>query len=176
VAQERATVKDVAARAGVSAATVSRVLSGDYPVATSTRNKVTRAIRELDYVANAQARALKGSGTKMVAFVLEDVTGPSFAMVAKGVEQQATAAGRLCLVCTTHGDPDRELAIVEAMREQHADAVILVGGGTQDMTYRHRMITIARALEKAGSRSVLAGRPPLGDDVPATDTPPPPAA
>jgi LacI family transcriptional regulator len=92
---ERVTVKDVAARAGVSVATVSRVLSGDYPVATTTRNRVHRAVRDLDYVANAQARALKGTGTKMVAFVLEDVTGPSFAMVAKGVEQQATAEGRL---------------------------------------------------------------------------------
>lgn len=167
-AAERATVKDVAARAGVSAATVSRVLSGDYPVSTATRAKVQRAVRDLDYVANAQARALKGSGPKMVAFVLEDVTGPSFAFVAKGVEQQATAEGRLCLVCTTHGDPGRELAIVEAMREQQADAVILVGGGTFGDDYRTRMTDFARSLEKAGSRLVLAGRPPLGGDVPAT--------
>lgn len=166
--REHATVKDVARRAGVSAATVSRVLSGDYPVSAATRNRVQRAIRELDYVANAQARALKGSGTRTVAFVLEDVTAPSFAMVAKGVEQQAAMEGRLCLLCTTNGDPDREVAIVEAMREQHAEAIILVGGGAQDDQYRQRMTAIARALQKAGSRLVLAGRPPLGDGVPAT--------
>ncbi|MCG5218061.1 LacI family DNA-binding transcriptional regulator [Streptosporangium sp. KLBMP 9127] len=164
----RATVRDVAARAGVSATTVSRVIKGDYPVAQATRTRVLRAIRELDYVLNAHARALSGAGTKMVAFVLDDVTGPSFAYVAKGVEQQATAEGRLCMVCTTHGDPARELAVVEAMREQRADAVILVGGGTLDDAYRERMSHFAHALDKAGSRLVLCGRPPLGDDVPST--------
>lgn len=166
---ERATVKDVAARAGVSPATVSRVIAGNYPVSTATRARVQRAVRELDYVANAQARALKGGvGSRMVAFVLDDVTGPSFAYVAKGVEEQAAAEGRLCLICTTHGDPARELAVVEAMREQHADAVVLVGGGFLGEEYRDRMIHIAHALDRAGSRLVLCGRPPLGDDVPTT--------
>ncbi|MEU4231346.1 LacI family DNA-binding transcriptional regulator [Nonomuraea sp. NPDC026600] len=165
---ERATIRDVAARAGVSASTVSRVIAGDYPVAQSTRVRVMRAMRELDYVLNVHARALSGASTKMVAFVLDDVTGPSFAYVAKGVEQQATAEGRLCMVCTTHGDPSRELAVVEAMREQRADAVILVGGGSLDDTYRERMTHFAHALDKAGSRLVLCGRPSLGDDVPTT--------
>ena len=167
-AASRATVKDVAVHAGVSPATVSRVLAGNYPVSAAIRARVQRAIRDLDYVANAQARALKGAGTRMVAFVMDDVTGPSFAYVAKGVEEQATAEGRLCIICTTHGDPNRELAVVEAMREQHADAVILVGGGYLDKTYRDRMIHFARGLDKAGSRLVLCGRPPLGDDVPTT--------
>jgi LacI family transcriptional regulator len=164
----RVTVKDVAVHAGVSPATVSRVIAGDYPVSAATRARVQRAVRELDYVANAQARALKGTGPGMIAFLLDDVTGPSFAYVAKGVEQQATDEGRLCIICTTHGDPERELAVVEAMREQQADAVILVGGGFLDDDYRQRMIHFARALDKAGSRLVLCGRPPLGDDVPST--------
>jgi LacI family transcriptional regulator len=167
-AAPRVTVKEVAAHAGVSPATVSRVLAGDYPVTAATRARVQRAVRELDYVANAQARALKGAGTGMIAFVMDDVTGPSFAHVAKGVEQQATAQGRLCIICTTHGDASRELAVVEAMREQRADAVILVGGGFLDEEYRERMIHFAHALDKAGSRLVLCGRPPLGEDVPTT--------
>jgi LacI family transcriptional regulator len=166
--RDRATIRDVAARAGVSASTVSRVIKGDYPVAPATRTRVLRAIDELDYVLNVHARFLSGASTKMVAFILDDVTGPSFAYVAKGVEQQATAEGRLCMVCTTHGDPSRELAIVEAMREQRADAVILVGGGSADDAYHARMTHFAHALDKAGSRLVLCGRPPLGDDVPTT--------
>ncbi|WP_228010280.1 LacI family DNA-binding transcriptional regulator [Nonomuraea phyllanthi] len=165
---ERVTVRDVAARAGVSATTVSRVIKGDYPVAQATRTRVLRAMRELDYVLNVHARALSGASTQMVAFVLDDVTGPSFAYVAKGVEQQATTEGRLCMVCTTHGDPARELAVVEAMREQRADAVILVGGGSLDDAYVERMTHFAHALDKAGSRLVLCGRPPLGADVPTT--------
>jgi LacI family transcriptional regulator len=127
-----------------------------------------KAVRELDYVVNAQARALVGGGTKTVAFVVRDLVGPSFAYVGQGVEEQATAEGRLCLVCTTHGDPDRELELIEVMREQQAEAVVLVGGGFNNQLYLDRMIQVARALDKSGSRLVLCGRPPLGADVPAT--------
>ncbi|NUR59812.1 MAG: LacI family DNA-binding transcriptional regulator [Catenulispora sp.] len=165
---ERATIRDVAARAGVSPSTAARVVAGNYPVAQATRNKVLKAMRELDYVPNAQARALAKGGTKTVAFIMDDVTGPSFAYIAKGVEQQAAAEGRLCMVFSSHGDPGRELAIVETMREHSADAVILVGGGSLADAYRQRMISFAHALDKSGSRLVLAGRPPLDADVPTT--------
>ncbi|TCO44052.1 LacI family transcriptional regulator [Kribbella antiqua] len=165
---ERPTVKDVAASSGVSATTVSRVLAGNYPVSTATRARVMKAVRELDYVINAQARALGGGGTKTVAFIVHDLVGPAFAYVGQGVEQEATAEGRLCLVCTTHGDPERELELIELMREQQAEAVVLVGGGSNSSSYIERMTQAARGLDKSGSRLVLCGRPPLGPDVPAT--------
>jgi LacI family transcriptional regulator len=60
-ANRAATIRDVATRAGVSVATVSRVITGNYPVAAPTKNRVMRAVRELDYVVNAHARALAGS-------------------------------------------------------------------------------------------------------------------
>ena len=165
---DRPTVKDVAASSGVSATTVSRVLAGNYPVSTATRARVMKAVRELDYVINAQARALGGGGTKTVAFIVHDLVGPAFAYVGQGVEQQATAEGRLCLVCTTHGDPERELELIELMREQQAEAVVLVGGGSNSRSYVERMTQAARALDKSGSRLVLCGRPPLGPEMPAT--------
>ncbi|MFE9452333.1 LacI family DNA-binding transcriptional regulator [Streptomyces sp. NPDC006739] len=165
---DASTVRDVAARAGVSASTVSRVLGGTYPVATATRAKVLKAMRELDYVVNAHARALGGATNKTVAFVVDDVTGPFYAHIARGVEEQASAEGRLCMLCTTHGDPQRILAVVETMREQRADAVIVVGGAWEDRAYQDRMTHFAHALDRAGSRLVLVGRPPLGPGVPAT--------
>ena len=164
----RPTVKDVAAAAGVSATTVSRVLGGTYPVSASTRKRVLRAVQDLDYVINAQARALVGGSTRTVAFVVRDLVGPLFAYIGQGVEQQATAEGRLCLVCTHHGDPDRELEIIELMREQQAEAVVLVGGGLRTAEHIERMAQIARSLERVGSRLVLCGRPPIGPDAPAT--------
>ncbi|WP_026931809.1 LacI family DNA-binding transcriptional regulator [Glycomyces tenuis] len=166
--EKRPTIRDVAALAGVSVPTVSRVLAGNYPVAPATRAKVLRAMRELDYVVNAHARALAGATTKTVAFVVDDVTGPFYAFIARGVEQQAASEGRLCLLCTTHGDPERELAVVELMREQHAEAVIVVGGAWDREQYRERMRYFATALDKSGSRLVLCGRPSLGENVPAT--------
>ncbi|MDX6314329.1 MAG: LacI family transcriptional regulator [Streptomyces sp.] len=165
---KRGTIKEVAARAGVSPATVSRVMGGTYPVAPATRKRVQRAMHELDYVVNAYARALVAETSNTVAFVLDDVTGPFFAHIARGVEQQASAEGRVCLVCASHGDPDRELAVINLMRQQRAEAVILVGGARYSPDYTERMVRLARSLDAAGSRLVLCGRPSLGEDVPET--------
>ena len=165
----QATIREVAARAGVSMATVSRVMTGSQPVSPDRRERVLRAIDDLDYVVNTHARSLSGSATETVAIVLEDITGPSFAAMAHGVEQEAAARGRLSLVCATHGDPEQELRMVDLMRRQHAKAVILVGGADDLDEYRSRMARFARSLDAAGSRLVLCGRPPLDEaDVPAT--------
>ncbi|MFJ8019340.1 LacI family DNA-binding transcriptional regulator [Streptomyces sp. NPDC096311] len=163
-----ARIKEVAARAGVSTATVSRVLGGTYPVAAATRIRVQRALRELDYVVNASARALGTANSNTVAFIVNDIIGPFFAHIAHGVEQQATAEGRLCLVCTTHNDPARELAVINLMRERKAEAVVVVGGAVQTPEYVQRMAKLARSLDAEGSRLVLCGRPSLGPDVPET--------
>ncbi|GAA3092000.1 LacI family transcriptional regulator [Kribbella aluminosa] len=168
IAGGRPTVKDVAVAAGVSATTVSRVLAGNYPVSASTRKRVLRAVQDLDFVINAQARALVGGSTRTVAFIVRDLVGPLFAYIGQGVEQQATAEGRVCLVCTHHGDADRELELIELMREQQAEAVVLVGGGLRTPEHLERMAQIARSLERVGSRLVLCGRPPIGPDAPST--------
>lgn len=164
----RSTIRDVAARAGVSAATVSRVLGGVYPVSVTTRTRVMRAVRDLDYVADARAKAVAGVGTPTLGFVLDDITGPSFALMAHGVEREATRLGHLCLVCSTDGDARHELDFVETMRAQRATAVILVGGGADTPEYRARTAQVADALASAGSRLVLCGRPPLDPGAPVT--------
>ncbi len=161
------TIRDVAKLAGVSVATVSRILSGSYPSAPATRSKVMRAVRELDYVANAHARGLAGVRPKSVAIVVNSVVSPHYAHVAQGVQEEAVREGRMCIVGTTGGDPDQELAAVQLMREEHAEAVILVGNTVVDDAYRERMADYARALAVAGSQLVLCGRPPLGPEVPA---------
>ena len=162
-----ATIRDVAQHAGVSVATVSRILSGTYPSAPATRAKVLRAVRELDYVANAHARGLAGVRPKSVAIVVNSVVSPHYAHVAQGVHEEAAREGRLCIVGTTGGDPERELAAIRLMRQEQAEAVILVGNIVVDDAYRERMANYALALAKAGSQLVLCGRPPLGPDVPA---------
>lgn len=163
----RATLRDVAARAGVSMSTVSRVLGGGYPTAASTKEKVLRAVEELDYVANAHARALAGGSSKTVAILVGSVAIEFQAYIAQGVEEQATDDKHLCLVCSTGGDPERELAYIQLMREQGARAVVLVGTVVADDAYHARMRQFAQALDAAGSRLALVGRPPLARDVPA---------
>ncbi|MFK4064260.1 LacI family DNA-binding transcriptional regulator [Streptomyces sp. NPDC029674] len=164
---ERVTIREVAARAGVSVATVSRVLAGNYPTSTASRAKVLRAVKDLDYVANAHARALAGAGRKTIAVLMYDVVGAFYAQFAQGVEVEAAERGRLTLVASTGSDPARELALVQMMREQAAEAVMLVGGAVQDDEYRQRMARYAEALAAAGSRLVLCGRPAPTPDMPA---------
>jgi len=167
VSKGRVTIREVAERAGVSMATVSRVLSGNHPVPPATRARVLRAARDLDYVANAHARALVGGGRKMVAVVLRQVTSPFYAQVAEGVEAEAAARGWLCLVGTTGGDPARELEFVQLMREEGARLVILVGGVVEDDAYRERVAHYAQALDSAGAKLVLCGRPAPDPHIPA---------
>ncbi|MEU6718083.1 LacI family DNA-binding transcriptional regulator [Nonomuraea sp. NPDC046802] len=163
-----ATMADVAAHSQVSVATVSRVLSGNYPVAEATRNRVLRAVTELDYVANANARALKGDDGRLVAVLLHDVTSPFFNQIVQGVEREAAAEGRLCMVCTTSGDPAREDATITMLRQHQVEVLILVGGVVDSPAYRDRMGALATNLDASGSRLVMCARPSPGVGVPAT--------
>lgn len=161
-----ATISDVAAAAGVSVATVSRSLAGNYPVAAATRERVQKAVASLNYVANANARALAGSTTRTVGIIVNDVVDPFFAYIARGVERQASAAGRMCLIMASYGEKGRELELVDLLRERRTDAVILVGGASEDPASRKQMAARANALAAEGSVLVLCGRPSLGPGVP----------
>ncbi|OON80166.1 LacI family DNA-binding transcriptional regulator [Streptomyces tsukubensis] len=162
----RATINDVAERAGVSSATVSRVLNHNYPVAQATRDRVELAIRELGYVINAHARALAGTSNRTVGIIVQDLVDPFFSLIARGVEREASESGRLCMVSSTRGDPERELAFVDLLHEQRADMVILVGGAHSDRSHSKELAKRARDLHAGGSRLVLCGRPSIGQDVP----------
>lgn len=163
----RVTIREVAERAGVSTATASRALSGNHPVPAATRARVLRAARDLDYVANAHARALVGGGRKMAAVVVRQVTSPFYAQVAEGVEAEAADRGWLCVVGATGGDAQREMEFVQLMREEGARLVILVGGVVEDDAYRERVAHYAHALDSSGARLVLCGRPAPGPEIPA---------
>ncbi|MBC9713142.1 LacI family DNA-binding transcriptional regulator [Streptomyces sp. TRM66268-LWL] len=162
------TIRDVAARAGVSPATVSRVLTGNRPVSPAIHSKVQRAIKELDYVVNAQARALSGTNTQTIAILIPDVAWSFHGQVAHGIEQQAIAEGRLSLICSTLGDPQREVALIEMLRQRSTEAVILVGGADTNDEYVSRIGRLAEALDREGSRLVLCGRPAPKPGLPVT--------
>ena len=82
-----ANITDVARRAGVSTATVSRVLNRNYPVSDGVRQRVLEAVRDLGYVANAHARALLTSTSGTVGVILHDVSDPYFAEIVRGIEE-----------------------------------------------------------------------------------------
>lgn len=163
------TLADVAARARVSPATVSRVLNGNYPVAASTRERVLRAVDELDYVLNGPASSLAAATSDLVGILVNDIADPFFGIMAGaaqseigGQEGSGRAGGeKLAVVCNTGGSPERELTYLTLLQRQRAAAVVLTGGATEDPDHIAAMTTKLAKLADAGTRVVLCGRPPL---------------
>ena len=91
--KKRATIKDVAALAGVSAATVSRALDDHPEISHETKARVRAACAELGYVPNAAARGLTGQATHTIGLVVPDISNPYFSAMATAIEQTAAASG-----------------------------------------------------------------------------------
>ena len=163
------TLADVAARAQVSPATVSRVLNGNYPVAASTRERVLRAVDELDYVLNGPASALAAATSDLVGILVNDIADPFFGIMASAIQAEIGGPGgraggeRLAVVCNTGGSPERELTYLTLLQRQRAAAVVLTGGAMEDDAHAKAVAAKLRRLADAGTRVVLCGRPPAPD-------------
>ena len=152
------TISDVATNAGVSPATVSRVLSGGYPVAKPTRAQVEKVVHELGYIRNAHAQALRGTSTGVVGVIIHDVADPYFSEIVAGIQEVAAANQRLVVLCNSLRDPASELQYVQMLRGQRVDAIILTGGAIEDAAYLRAIRQDASALKQQGARMVICGR------------------
>ncbi|WP_069886273.1 LacI family DNA-binding transcriptional regulator [Streptomyces luteocolor] len=163
------TLADVAARAQVSPATVSRVLNGNYPVAAATRERVLRAVDDLDYVLNGPASSLAAATSDLVGILVNDIADPFFGVMAGAVQSEIGGPGgraggeRLAVVCNTGGSPERELTYLTLLQRQRAAAVVLTGGAVEDPEHAAATAGKLRRLADAGARVVLCGRPPSPD-------------
>ncbi|MCQ4044578.1 LacI family DNA-binding transcriptional regulator [Streptantibioticus rubrisoli] len=164
------TLADVAARAGVSSATVSRVLNGNYPVADSTRARVLRAVEELEYVVNGQARGLAAATSDLVGVLVNDIADPFFGIMAGAAQAEiahgspasgGTGGGKLAVVCNTGGCPKAELTYLTLLQRQRAAGVIVTGGAAEDAEHTRAVTAKLSRLATDGTRIVLCGRPPL---------------
>ncbi|HEY8719598.1 LacI family DNA-binding transcriptional regulator [Pengzhenrongella sp.] len=165
VAGHRVTLIDVANRAGVSPATVSRVLNNNYPVAASTRERVVEAVQHFDYVLNVHAGALVHARSGILGIVVADVSDPFFSEIVRGAQDVAEAAGHLTMICSSGADPRQELAYLTLLRNHRADAVLLVGAGSEQPELQAALARQADGIARQGSRLVLVGRPaPVGTD------------
>lgn len=122
---ERLKISDVARRASVSPATVSRVLNGDPRVGNAYRARVLRAVEELDYRPNVLARNLRWQRTATIGVVVPDIENPHFGEMLRSVEDQAFAAGYRVLVCNTDETPEKQRAYLEALIDERVLGVII---------------------------------------------------
>ncbi len=119
------TMRKVAELAGVSIATVSAVVNNSAYVSDELRERVQSAISQLDYRPNALARSLKNRRTKLLGFMVRNITNPFYPEVVLGAEDAARAAGYNILVSTTADEEDRERACLESMLEHRVDGMLL---------------------------------------------------
>jgi LacI family transcriptional regulator len=143
----RPTIYDVAERAGVSIATVSRVLNGSPKATAATRDMVLRAVRELGYRPNAAARSLAGRATDTLALVFPEISSPFFAEIIRGAEIEARLHQYHLLIygIPEVGETDALLPVLSS----RVDGLIL-GGHCDD--------AFVRTLDRQGVPFVLLGR------------------
>jgi LacI family repressor for deo operon, udp, cdd, tsx, nupC, and nupG len=121
-------IGDVALRAGVSTATVSRTLASPGQVRAETRDAVMRAVRETGYVLNLAARNLRTSRTHAVLAVLPDASNIFFSQVLRGISDTLHHHGYSLVIADTTGDPERERDHAEFIQGGRVDGVLLLNG------------------------------------------------
>jgi LacI family transcriptional regulator len=129
-ARSRATIAQVATRAGVSTTTVSHVLSGKRAVGARTRGNVLAAIEELGYRPNRAARHLRTRRSHMVAVVVPDLTNPFYAVLTRGLADALDAADYGTYVCNTDGVHEREEKIFRDAFDRGVDGIVLAARET----------------------------------------------
>jgi DNA-binding LacI/PurR family transcriptional regulator len=128
------TQKELAKLAGVSAGTVSNVISGSANVSDRSRRKVTDAIKALNYQPNLIARSLKTNRTKTLGIVIPDITIPFFPKIIRGVECAARERGYFLVVLDSEGSPEREADMFALLRAQRVEGILLVTASGAELT------------------------------------------
>lgn len=126
------TIRDVAKHAGVSIATVSRVINDNYYVSPDIKARVLRAIEELHYYPNSVARSLKNDSTHSIGFLVSDISNNYFTTMAKAVEDVINKKHYSLIVCSTDDKKERELTYLKLLISKKIDGLILNTTGGND--------------------------------------------
>lgn len=118
-------ISDVAAKAGVSPATVSRVLNGIVHVNPDTKEKVLQAIDELHYHPNAAAKNLRSQKTSTIGIIVPDINSAYFAQIVKGIENMAYARKYKVIICDAENSKEKELEYLTFLTDRTVDGMIL---------------------------------------------------
>ena len=120
-----ATMKEVAKLAGVSVATVSRVLNDKPNVSPELRSRVLQAVEKLNYQRNRVARSLRAKTSLIIGLIISDIQNPFFTSVVRGVEDVAYDHGYTLLLCNSDEDPAKERLYIDIMLAEKVAGVII---------------------------------------------------
>ena len=124
-----ATIKDVAALAGISYTTVSHVVNKTRPVSQEVRLKVEAAIKSLDYVPSAVARSLKAKTTATIGLLVPNSLNPYFAELARGIEDYCERNGYCVILCNSDDNPEKQRSYLRVLLEKRIDGLIVASAG-----------------------------------------------
>lgn len=129
------TIKDIAARVGVSHSTVSRALAGKPGAGAVTRKRILDAAEQMGYVPNPLARGLVSNVTHSIGLIVFDITNPFIPVVARGVENAAREKGYTILLCDSNWDPAIQNEYLRQLQRYRVDGIIIapISGAEVDL-------------------------------------------
>ncbi|WP_428817385.1 LacI family DNA-binding transcriptional regulator [Clostridium butyricum] len=127
------TIQDVAEKANVSVATVSRVMNGNYPVKAETRETVLKVIKELNYIPNMQARELTKQKSTTIGVVVPSINNMFFTELVYGIENELKTNFLSIILACTNGDSDEEQKCVNNLISRNVSGIIVAGPGTENI-------------------------------------------
>ena len=147
-----ASIREVAVGAGVSIATVSRVINGISTVAPELAERVWRVIREVGYVPNTQARALVSGRSHMLGLVVSEITNPFFPELVQEFENLAVEQGYEVFIGSTNYEAARTEALIRRMLQRSVEGVAIMTFGIEEKL-------IQKLVERAFPRCIRGCRP-----------------
>lgn len=128
----KATIRDVADLAGVSTATVSRVVNGNTSVSLSNCEAVKKAMTELNYLPDTAAASLKTNRTHMIGYVTTDVTNPVFITIMSEIERILWEYNYTIMLCSSNNNSQKELSVLKLLMSKKVDGIIINSCGQND--------------------------------------------
>ncbi|WP_242954377.1 LacI family DNA-binding transcriptional regulator [Clostridium oryzae] len=129
-------MKDIAKMAGVSQATVSRVISGNTSVNPEIKARVMQWIRKLDYQPNIIAQSLVGNRTLLIGVIITDISNPFFSDVIKAVENETSNYGYSIILFNTDGDTEKEKKYINILKSYKVDGILIVPSNAKDKHFK----------------------------------------
>ncbi len=132
------TIKDIAEKAKVSYASVSRALNGKKGVSEETKTRILAIAEKMEYHPNELARGLVKKQTSTLGLLIPDITNPFYPALARGVEEQATRRGYSVFLCNTNYDVKNELKYIRVLSEKRVDGLIVAPGSSEIELLEHQ--------------------------------------
>ncbi|SDI14245.1 LacI family DNA-binding transcriptional regulator [Alteribacillus bidgolensis] len=135
----KVTIYDIAKKAGVSIATVSKVINNTGSMRESTRQRVLEIMQQLNYQPSVMASALMGKKTETIGLLVPDISNPLFSEMARTIEDRAHDQGMSVIMCSTDDNPEKEKKYVELLQRKQVDGFI-VGASFHDKSLLQELI------------------------------------